>query len=355
MNINELAYLAQNPATLSHASKITLLTTDEFTKNLKIGQIVDGKVLQDLGQGRYLVNLGSKENIVETEIPFTKNDLLHGRVVGLGERVELQRIRTSTTKLDSQSITDVPTQPQFLLSKNEQQLVNLFNKFNASLSTKEKTQLLQSMNNTRVPLNAALAGLVIQKMGLQHSTILHAAILKVIDNKTGKLNFTHQSPQALSVAYSNADGSQVANNVQKLSEQISLFSKVFPEKYIVDNAQNNNEPTYSGTSSEDSEGYGDKNDRQHQRTVNLARWLLNIQAEGSLSHSIFSLPLIVGDKLLDIGIAIFDQKKSFSTIDGIRYRQIHFSLESEELGPVEVSLKMADNRLRINVMTESHD
>ena len=67
---------------------------DAFRAALKLGEIIRGRVMRSLGEGRYSVSFHGQERIVDSAIPLRTDDILHGRVIALGDRVELQRVRT---------------------------------------------------------------------------------------------------------------------------------------------------------------------------------------------------------------------------------------------------------------------
>jgi len=357
MKIEQLAYLAENPSKLGSLSKVSLLGNNEFTNSLKHGQMLQGQISKDLGQGRYLVTLSGKDVIAETSIPFSKNDLLYGRVVGIGEHVEIQRIEAGPKSLSKEFAEQATPQQSVFANKNEQVLVNLFGKFKATPSVTDKNKLLSFLATVSFPTNGALAGLVVHKMGLPLTASLLNAVYKVIDSKNKALMFAPKVEQYLSLVHSNGyQQHSKVSDLKPLSEQVSVFSQMLPEKYFVDNLAKNKKINIADSEQEStlSDDFNKKD--KGGNFANLSRWLLNLQVEdSSVSHSVFSLPLFINDKLLNIDIAIFDQKKSYSTVDGVRYRQIHFSLDNEALGPIEVSLKISDNRIRVNVMTERHE
>jgi len=65
---------------------------DNWAAKLTLGQIIKGKVLRSYGDGRYGVHFGDQQRIVDSGIPLTVGDQLRGRVVGLAERVTIERL-----------------------------------------------------------------------------------------------------------------------------------------------------------------------------------------------------------------------------------------------------------------------
>jgi hypothetical protein len=81
-----------SPALQGAGSKFFLPGATEFADKLTVGQIIKGKVLRQFEGNRYLVNFDGNERVVDSAVPMKTGELINGRVVGLGERVELQRV-----------------------------------------------------------------------------------------------------------------------------------------------------------------------------------------------------------------------------------------------------------------------
>jgi hypothetical protein len=62
---------------------------DPFRAALRLGEIIRGRVMRSLGEGRYAVNFQGHERVVDSTIPLRSEEILHGRVVAVGDRVEL--------------------------------------------------------------------------------------------------------------------------------------------------------------------------------------------------------------------------------------------------------------------------
>jgi hypothetical protein len=90
------------------------------------------------------------------------------------------------------------------------------------------------------------------------------------------------------------------------------------------------------------------NDGGGQDRFHLARWILNAQSDGSVSHRIGTIPIKLGDQLIEVDVAVFDQRRA-QVAKGTQHRQILFSLHTEALGSVEVLAKIAGHRLRVQV------
>ena len=62
----------------------------ELPSALSLGQIVKARVLKHYEGGRYLVSLEGRERVVDSSVPLSTGELVRGRVVAVGDRIELQ-------------------------------------------------------------------------------------------------------------------------------------------------------------------------------------------------------------------------------------------------------------------------
>src|SRR4051794_27821265 len=77
------------------ASSISFTSGDDFASKLTLGQIIKGRVLLSYEGGRYLVDFNGHQKVVDSAVPLRSDEILYGRVIGLSEKVELQRIYAS--------------------------------------------------------------------------------------------------------------------------------------------------------------------------------------------------------------------------------------------------------------------
>ncbi|MCK7581364.1 MAG: hypothetical protein MZV65_40845 [Chromatiales bacterium] len=87
MSITNVA--AGSSAALQGAgNRLYLAGASEFADKLTVGQILKGRVLRQYDQSRYLVGFDGNERVVDSAVPLRTGELLHGRVMAVGERVE---------------------------------------------------------------------------------------------------------------------------------------------------------------------------------------------------------------------------------------------------------------------------
>lgn len=95
--------LPVNPALPSAQSGSLLSTAADpgWSDTLTVGQILKARVLRQFGQGRYELDFAGRSRVVDSAVPLSVGDLLHGRVVGLGERVVIERTQVDRANAES--------------------------------------------------------------------------------------------------------------------------------------------------------------------------------------------------------------------------------------------------------------
>lgn len=153
---------------------IYLPTGNEFADRLKLGDVISGRVLQHYEGSRYLIYFSGQEKVVDSTIRLKINELLFARVVATGDRVEMQRVAGNTKDTIDKQLPDDNLQPlQFGMSRQEQMLERLLQKYQVVLNGSERSTLLTQVRNSSQPTIMAMAGLVLAKLGLpQQSSLL---------------------------------------------------------------------------------------------------------------------------------------------------------------------------------------
>ena len=364
MKIDTLASFLQGQLrSLGHS--LFLPGKDGFAENLNLGQVIKGKVLRHYEGGRYLVDFSGQEKVVDSAVPLRTNEVLYGRVVALGDKVELQRVaaeqnRTTVGKQISDALGQ--TAERALVGKHEQAVNQVFDKYQGKLTLEQKAALVKMVKTVPTPGKMALAGLVLSKLGLSQAPELLRAVYNAMQSKaqrTGSFPSLGNIPQLQS-----APGSvetQVDTALQPLANAVAALMENLPEKKIAQRKLAS-QPELTGTGeSQDQEASAPPRPQQrydqdwyHSGFYHLGRWVLNSQIEGSVAHRLGTLPLWLGHQLVEVDLAVFDQKQGTTTLnDGLRHRQLVFSLHLEQLGHVEVMVKVADRHLRVQIMTDN--
>ena len=347
----------------SPAGKFFLPGASAFADTLSMGQILQGKVLRGYDENRYLVAFGSDERVVDSAIPLTTGEILYGRVVGLGDRVELQRVYSNSQEKASQR-ESAPVEPRAPLSAtaSNSALDNLLQRYRIELSEADRATLVRAARAADDPEAMGLAGAMLSKLGLPQSSVLLEAMYRA-QFATGAAPSTagtiqrESLPQVIA-SWGLGEPSQ-ASSIQQLAD---LLGRILEGK-------NTSEPPRASTS-QVTQGFqatvqyspGQRQadlltDDESRRKVqeSLAARILNAQTGGVVAHRSGLLPLLVGGKLVEVSFALFEQRRPASQAQGLQHRQIVFSLNTEQMGRVDVLARITGGHVRVQITTGSEE
>jgi hypothetical protein len=340
MKVDPLAALANRAA---GGAQLLLLQGDaDFAARLTLGQIIKGRVLRAYDQQRYAVEFDGQRRTVDSAVPLTVGELVHGRVVGLGEQVTLQRIRTEPAAADAAAAPD-SARADAANDRFGGAIAALFERYQARLDASEWNALQRLAARVPLPERAALAGLVLNKVGLQITPelfrALHAALAKPETQGLFAL-----PAQALSLAVA-AAGARAPNADQDAVPAIAGWL----DRALADVPEARLRASRDDDVIDADGGGSDQNG-------DLARWVLNAQTGGAVTHRVATLPLLLDGELVELDVALFaqnDDPGSEPKTNGIRHRELVFALTTEALGHLEVRALLADGHMRLRIAADS--
>ena len=130
-------------------------------------------------------------------MPLVTGEIVHGRVIGLGEQVTLQRIRPASGSADSLPTPDVPTVDAG--DRIGGAIAALFERYQARIDLAEFNALQRLAQRSPAPEQAALAGLVLNKLGLQIAPEFFRAVYAAL-SKPDEAGLFALPAQALALA-----------------------------------------------------------------------------------------------------------------------------------------------------------
>ena len=71
-----------------------------------------------------------------------------------------------------------------------------------------------------------------------------------------------------------------------------------------------------------------------------------------MAHRTGTIPLLVGNRLMEVEIALFEQRRHAGPKTDARHRHLVFRLNTETMGTVEISAKLAGDHVRVHVISE---
>jgi hypothetical protein len=350
----------------SPGGKLFLPGASAFADNLSIGQILQGKVLRGYDENRYLVAFGSDERVVDSAIPLTAGEILYGRVVGLGDRVELQRVYSnSQDKSSPRESVPVDPRPPLSATASNSAVDNILQRYRIELTDADRASLVRAARTADDPEAMGLAGAMLSKLGLPQSSVLLEAMYRA-QFATGGAPSTagaieRESLPQVVAAWGQGEPLQ-GNSIQQLAD---LVGRILEGK---NNAADR--PPPSATTSQATQGFqaavqytpdrrqpdlqaDDESRRRVQES--LAARILNAQTGGVVAHRSGLLPLLVGGKLVEVSFALFEQRRPASQAQGLQHRQVVFSLHTEQMGRVDVLARITGGHVRVQITTDSEE
>jgi hypothetical protein len=363
MNVTGVTALSNFLQTGSNAN-LYLDSGNAFSDKLALGQIIQGRVMRQYEGDRYLVSFGGQEKVVDSAVPLKTNEIIFGKVVGLGDRVELERVRTVQTSTDGVVAVDKAIGQagnQWNTRDKSAKLVgDLFDQYRGNLPADQLVVLEQLSRNTKEPALMALSGLVLSKLNLPINPELAKSLYRVLqqDAHTALFSLGKNTLELETATFA----SNAQDNTEFLEKElISLLAKGLQELVENFSERDAKEKIDSATYREVSkqvEGLQDADDRlaqgnDHEHEYDLARWVLNAQTGASVGHQINTIPLILNNRLLELNIALFDQRDSEQSKQQTRHRKVVFSFDCESLGHLEINSTVTGTHIKLAIGSDS--
>jgi hypothetical protein len=355
MNVSQIAGLVQGA--LSKGGGWSVEGDVSFTRTLTLGQILKARVLRHYEGGRYLTEINGQQKVVDSAIPLKVGEVVHGRVTALDDRVHLQRIAQDTLNGQQPSITR-----QAATSSTLAWVDQLLARYDVALTKTDRSELLRLIGRSQNPQLMALSGVIVNKLGLTLSSEFLQALYRVFNTKQIKeilqdLDSPYQLKSTTTSApeESSATIQQLAGLIEESAQELLGRTN---SSAVDDKANNLAQDQYSNSETREPLSDGNSgNDRKQNWDGPLKEWLLgqrllNSQNEGSVNHRLTHLPLWFGNRLVEISIALFSQQQDTCVEDGTRHRRLVISLDTVNLGHLDITLNLADQHCRVCLTTE---
>ncbi len=310
----------------------------DFGATLALGQIIKGRVLRGYEGQRYLVDFDGQQKIVDSSVPLRTDEIIRGRVVGLGEQVQLQRLGAEPASPSTNEAAPQPGAPA-LSDKAARTVAELFERYVGKLGAEQWQALQRLVARSPQPDQAALAGLILNKLGLQIAPDFFKAVSATI-GRAEEAGLFALPPKAIVLATDSVPADQ--SSTLALAALLNRFLVDVPEVRF------RTPPRAEG---EDGQGI-DEGLAQDDVDYDLARWILNAQTGGAVAHRIATLPLLVDGELVELDVALFEQSadREPSQQHGLRHREVVLALSTEALGRVEIRAVLAGGHVRVQII-----
>jgi hypothetical protein len=326
-----------------------------FTRTLTIGQVLKARILRHYEGGRYLAQIDGQQRVVDSAIPLRVGEVVHGRVTTLDERVHLQRVADVPGHLQPERSSG-----QSHFASDGQWLDELFAHYQVTLGPQDRATLLRQSARVSEPRLMALGGLVLCKLGTAIRAELLNALYRVFNtSRLREIVSNLETPYSLATSATSArtDSDDAVQQLAGLAASSQLegwrrgaetrLGDARTETVADTNGDLVKCAPVAGDGAEQSSG--EKRDASYGEWL-LGHRLLNTQSNGSVSHRLCHFPLWFGDHLVEISVALFSQQESTCSEDGIRHRRLVLSLETANLGHLEVTVDLAGHRLRLQLI-----
>jgi hypothetical protein len=315
------------------AAALDLSTT---TEDLAVGQLVEVTVIDRSGDGRYSVRINGQLRSANSTTTLQPGSAVLAVVTGLGERLELRAV----------SLTEDPALAQALAA--------LAARYRVELSAAAQRQIVVAAGAADSALATLRAGLYLKKLGVDVTPAALAAVAAA-----------QLLPPLSSDAAAGDRGAIVMLNPSASTGTGRGAAGTAPLAQLLERvmAQDGADPG-AGASS----GFGDpssgnqqqgKREQRQPESVDaagsrraLSQELLSLSDGGALAYRYATLPLLVAGKLVELDMALFQQKSSAPAAPASPKR-IVMSLNTSRLGKVRIVAQSLRSNLSIALASTS--
>jgi len=312
----------------------------DFGANLRLGEIIRGRVLRHYEGGRYLVQFGEHQKVVDSSIPLRVSERFAARVRAIGDRVDLQHLR------EEGKAAAAAIEPGSGEAAPRDELVSLLERWNAELDAEAVARVARLARGSAEPSLVRLASVVVSKLGLPASEELIAAIATRLADPSA----TGAGPGVTAIAI-DVGGEKASSRPERTIEPIVALLESLSEGAADDPAD---PPAETNTTLADAQTNTHSNGHEGRswQHWDLGHWLFNVQSHPRIAHRLLNAPLWIGDRLTELEIALFEQHGEPDAVDECALQRVVLRLDLEWLGRVQVRLTAAGRRLRLRVAAD---
>jgi flagellar hook-length control protein FliK len=321
---------------------------DPFRAALRLGEIIRGRVMRSLGEGRYAVNFQGHERVVDSTIPLRTEEILHGRVVAVGDRVELQRVRIDAIPPQR---AEAPAPPGAqAASGGYAELRGLV----ASWPAAEQAALARLVAGAPNEDAVLLAARAVARSGLPGSSALVELVYAALAPREGTGMFAPRSDAVVLASTAPADAQAPVAGPAAVAAFAELLKASFDAgrpgaprlaaKHAPDAVDGDvREPASDGAQ----HGFGAAPD------AGLAAAFFNAQTGGALAHAVGTIPLIVDGRLVELDVAMFGEPRGGAA--AMPHGRVVIELDIERLGHLHIDANLVGSHVHVGIASDSAD
>ncbi|MCH2172753.1 flagellar hook-length control protein FliK [Myxococcota bacterium] len=329
--------LASVRESLVSATRALRVDDANFGSTLKIGQILKGRVLRHYDGSRYLVDFNGQEKVVESTLNLRVSENFRARVVSVGKQVHMQHLVS-----DAEIASDLESGSgqRSGLRPDARPLGDLFVQWNAQLVPSEANLLQQSAKRASNPELMGVSGLLLHKLGIR----LTPELLEALYFRLDPAQSNRPVWEADSVPRLRLGATPLGERSGPVPERFADYLR----ERAADSTDDGSEE-FVGDSTNDHAADDDSRDSDWKWQMGEA--LLNTQTHGRISHRVARIPIWLGEKFLEVSVALFSESERHAP--DITFRRAVVFVELEDLGRIQITLGAADSSLRVDVAAES--
>src|SRR5262245_11353268 len=298
---------------------------DPFRATLRLGEVIEGKVLRSLAPGRYAVDFAGFERVVDSAIPFKTDEILYGKVVAIGDRVELQRVRADAVvrqSSDTQSLARVPQAAAPVVAGDA------FASLRGKWSPEEWRAAERLAEEAADPRTMSLAASAVAKAGLPFSRAVLEFIHTLLMRRSAQGMFPTR-PSAIRIETSAAQ--EQADEGARNSQALAAFAELLRSEFA------SNRAALLRARDSDDGRFGE---------AELGA-LLNVRVDGVVSHAIATLPLVVDGRRVELDVALFQQDRRGEDPGRLLHGKVVIALTTDSLGRVEIGATLVGDHVQL--------
>lgn len=342
MSIDRIAGIFMQPH-LGNGQQFTLHAQGDLNAKFTIGQIIKCRVMRHVEGNRYAVQVGNEEKVVDSSVPLKTGELLYGRVIGLNDNVELERVHVPQAMPASLLETPAGIATDAFPRDIGEQVLRLFTEYAAHLNESDAAVLSQSLRGAPDPQPTLYAGLVLSKLGLPFTPDKLDALSRALASDPRTALFDEQV--AIYLTATSSDPVSVTSESTNDRTGHHELARVLAE--IADGSARG--ATQGGDHNGNESGKGGEGNRD------LGYQLLNLQIDGAMGHRIATVPLVIDGRLIELNVGLVDQREARQDQAGTTHRRMVFTLNTDNLGPIAVDGTLTGEHIQLKFQVEYAD
>ena len=296
--------------------------TDDFA----VGQIVEVSVVDQSGPGRYEVRINGQLHAADSSSALQRGSTVLAVVTAVGDRLDLRAV----------SPLEDPTLAQALSA--------LAARYRTSLSAAAQRQIVLAASASDAALATLRAGLYLKKLG-QDVTATALAALAAAQHVSAPLDAAARAPGTFIMPTADAGPGVVTTTLAQLLERVVA-------------------PQDSAGAGAGSFGFADSDPGSRQGRHDrggaaaaaagspqaLKQELLSLSDGGALQYRYATVPLLVGGRLMELDMALFQQRSPMPAMGAPR--RLVMSLRTSNLGAVRIVAQSLGANLKVSLASD---